>query len=419
MTQTLASPAPPPPAPAVRSRATTATAPRQGGVELRKFVAPTMSECLNRVKSELGPSAVILATRSVQERRFLGLMKREHVEITAGRGLRRPQPTPQPTPQRRPVSQSPATPSAPGKELLGTSAAASAAYLGVTQEVGELKKLVTELTIQFQNSKTPDLPDALAAVYRRLISQQVSEPTAKKLVEAVRDNLTPEQLKDAAAVRKAALEAVAGRLPICGESKKTTNGRPHVIALVGPTGVGKTTTIAKLAANLKLRKGAKVALITIDTYRIAAVDQLRRYAEIIDAPLAVVNAPNEIADAVARVGDHDYVLIDTAGRSPRDAVKLKELQQFLAAANPAETHLVLSTTCGRSSMMLALQRFSGVKTDKLIFTKLDEADDVGATLDVVAEKRLPVSYVTAGQDVPDDIEVADPRRLAKLILGDA
>lgn len=414
MTQTLApaptanprpaAPAPPPP-----------PASRPGGLELRKFVAPTMSECLNRVKSELGPSAVILATRSIQERRFLGLVKREHVEITAGRGLRRPQPSP----QRRPVPQPQAAPSAPGRELLGTGAAASAAYLGVTQEVGELKKLVTDLTIQFQNSKTPDLPDLLAPVYRRLIDQQVSEATAKKLVEAVRDNVTPEQLKDASAVRRAMLSAVADRLPVCGESKKTANGRPHVIALVGPTGVGKTTTVAKLAANLKLRKGAKVALITIDTYRIAAVDQLRRYAEIIDAPLAVVNAPNEIADAVARVGDHDYVLIDTAGRSPRDAVKLKELQQFLAAARPAETHLVLSTTCGRSSMMLALQRFSGVKADKLIFTKLDEADDVGATLDVVAEKRLPVSYVTAGQDVPDDIEVADSRRLAKLILGDA
>ena len=397
---------------------TTSVPATSGGLDLRKFTAPTLSDCLNRVKSELGPQAVVLATRTVKVPVFFGLIKREQIEITAGRGLRRkPQPA---APQAAQAAQAAPTqmkPSVPGQELLASHAASTSAVLGVTKEVSELKKLVGDLTSQFQNSQTPDLPPALAATLRQLKSEEVSGGLAREIVEAVRDALPAEALKDEAAVRAAVVEEVARRLPTAGESKRPAPGRPHIVALVGPTGVGKTTTIAKLAADMRVRRGAKVALITIDTYRIAAVDQLRRYAEIIDAPLLVVNTPQEISDAVARVADHDYVLIDTAGRSPRDAVKLKELQDFLAAAKPAETHLVLSTTCGRPSMMLAIERFAQVKADKLIFTKLDEADGVGATLDAVAARKLPVSYLTVGQDVPDDIELAESRKLAERILS--
>ena len=421
MTQTLTAPptmsATLPPAMPATYAATPSSAAKSvpatsGGLDLRKFTAATLSDCLNQVKSELGPQAVVLATRTVKVPVFFGLIKREQIEITAGRGLRRnPKPAApqQPAPQMKPI--------VPGQDLLASSAASTSAVLGVTKEVSELKKLVGDLTSQFQNSQTPDLPPTLAQALRQLKNEEVSAGLAREIVETVRDALPAEALKDDAAVQAAVVDEVARRLPTAGESKRPAPGRPHIVALVGPTGVGKTTTIAKLAADMRVRRGAKVALITIDTYRIAAVDQLRRYAEIIDAPLLVVNTPQEIADAVARVADHDYVLIDTAGRSPRDAVKLKELQDFLAAAKPAETHLVLSTTCGRPSMMLAIERFASVKADKMIFTKLDEADGVGATLDAVAARKLPVSYLTVGQDVPDDIELADSRKLAERILS--
>ena len=391
-----------------------------GGIEFRKFVAPSMNECLNRVKSEFGAQAVVLQTRTVQTRRFLGLVRREHVEVTAGRGF--PQAPRRIRPARReaPVEHAPTGSYGPAdpKALLNTPAAATTTYLGVQREVGELKGIIADLAEQVKNGRTPDWPPHFAAAHRSLVAAQVSEGRARDTIDSAHKALPPERRDDAAAVREAVRREVASRLPVAGGIGRGVrrSGKPHVVALVGPTGVGKTTTIAKLAATLKLRDGASVALITIDTYRIAAIDQLRKYAEIIDAPVQVVSSPREIADAVARVADHDYVLIDTAGRSPRDEAKLRELRDFLAAAKPAETHLVLSTVCGREAMLLAASRFAGVKADKLALTKLDEAADVGAAVDLAAATGLPLSYFTAGQDVPDDIEVADAAKLAALIL---
>jgi flagellar biosynthesis protein FlhF len=189
------------------------------------------------------------------------------------------------------------------------------------------------------------------------------------------------------------------------------------VALVGPTGVGKTTTVAKLAANFKLAHGFRPGLVTVDTYRIAAVEQLRTYAEIINLPLAVANAPGEMRRAIDELGDVDLVLIDTAGRSPRDEVKIRELADFLAEAQPDEVHLVLSAVAGERSLRAAVERFALVRADRLILTKLDEADGLGGVLAVLGQADRPVSYLTTGQAVPDDIEPADRRRLARLILG--
>jgi len=190
-----------------------------------------------------------------------------------------------------------------------------------------------------------------------------------------------------------------------------------VVALIGPTGVGKTTTIAKLAANLKLREKHRVGLITLDTYRIAAVDQLKKYADIIGAPLRVVNTTDDLREAIASMSDCEYVLIDTAGRSPKDTMKLNELRGFLDAAQPDEVHLVLSTTASPSCIQLAIDRFNDVRVDKIIFTKLDEAAHVGVVLNVIRKVNKSLSYITTGQDVPNDIEVGRGKKLAQLILG--
>jgi flagellar biosynthesis protein FlhF len=206
-------------------------------------------------------------------------------------------------------------------------------------------------------------------------------------------------------------------LPTSGPINKTKTTGPHVVALIGPTGVGKTTTIAKLAANLMLREKHRVGLITIDTYRIAAIDQLKRYADIIGSQLKVVGSAEEMRSAVKAMNECDFVLIDTAGRSPNDTLKLNELKSFLAAAGPQEVHLVLSTTANQESVELAMDKFGDVRFDKIIFTKLDEAAHVGTVLNVAKKTNRALSYVTIGQDVPDDIEVARGRRIAQLILG--
>lgn len=385
---------------------------------LRKFVAPTMEQCLLRMRNELGTSAVILSTRTVQLKRWLGLFRSDHIEVTAGRGLR--------TMPRRPTlargrdraethlpgDDSPRRGGAgfPGRELLSTPAAVGAAYRGVTQEIADLKSVIGELATQWRDSQSPEIPKPFLELYQALTNQQVNPPLAREIIFAAAAHAS-----DATDVRAVVCAQLERRLKTSGPLAGAAAGRPQVVALVGPTGVGKTTTIAKLAANLKLREGRKVGLITIDTYRIAAIDQLRKYAEIIDAPLCVVGSPAEIRQAVARMADLDFILIDTAGRSPKDAPKLEELGAFLEAASPDEVHLVLSSVCGSASARLALERFSGVRADRLIFTKLDEAARLGELLNVAAHTQLPVSYLTHGQDVPNDIEVASAAKLARMM----
>ena len=194
-------------------------------------------------------------------------------------------------------------------------------------------------------------------------------------------------------------------------------GERRLIALVGPTGVGKTTTIAKLAANFRLKEKRKVGLITVDTYRIAAVEQLRTYADIIDLPMAVVSTPREMREAVARMGDLELILMDTAGRSPRDEVKIQELKTMLTEAEADEVHLVLSSTAGSASLVRMAEQFAAVGTTTLVLTKLDEVAGLGNLLPLLRSCKLPLSYVTDGQNVPDDIEPADNRRLARMVLG--
>ncbi len=218
------------------------------------------------------------------------------------------------------------------------------------KEVGQLRELVGELVDQFQNSRTPHLPDDAAPHFRKLIDAGIGNVHASAIVKEALDRRDLVIGSEKPSIEKLVREALVSRLATTGATTRKTKGKPTVIALVGPTGVGKTTTVAKLAANLKLKENARVALVTIDTYRIAAIDQLKKYADIIDAPLAVVNEPREVQDAIARVADYDFVIIDTAGRSPRDAVKLAELTSSSTAADPAEMHLVLSSNHGIGSL---------------------------------------------------------------------
>lgn len=296
----------------------------------------------------------------------------------------------------------------------------------LAEEMRSMKRMVARMmTRQHRQRDETDLPEKLFDQYLALLEQEVAEELAGEIVQQVRQDLDPAQLDDEHACRRAVMNAVAKLLPMdqtaSGAPDTTRPGerrRPRTIALVGPTGVGKTTTIAKLAATFKLKRNKRVGLITMDTYRIAAVDQLRTYATIIGVPLHVVTAPHEMADAVRRCGACDVVLIDTAGRSQRDDPRLAELQAFLEAADPHETHLVLSSTCTQRVLEDTIERFSKIRTDRIIFTKLDEAVTLGVVLNVLRKVEKRLSYVTTGQEVPHQIEPGRPDRLAALLLGE-
>jgi flagellar biosynthesis protein FlhF len=401
-------------------------------MQLEKITAPTIADAFKEVKRLLGDDAVILSTRTITTRRWMGLRKREVVEVMAGKGVnvqrRGPAAPDKPVIRKVPPSGpaayaansklSPGVNLPPGKGLLESPAAQSVAMMNVANEITALKSMVTSLVSEVRNRTTPAVPEELFNFYSQLLESEVSEELATDIIRKIQQTARPEQLANALWVRERMVEQIEKLIPMSGaiERKKTTG--PHIVALIGPTGVGKTTTIAKLAANLKLREGKKVGLITIDTFRIAAIDQLRKYADLIGIVLTVVNNADEMRAAVDSMTDCEYVLIDTAGRSPTDALKLNELGRFLEAARPDEVHLVLSTTCGQRSAELAMEKFSGVRVDKVIFTKIDEAAQLGMLLSVVRKLNKGLSYVTTGQDVPDDIEVGQARRIAKLIVGE-
>jgi flagellar biosynthesis protein FlhF len=256
-------------------------------------------------------------------------------------------------------------------------------------------------------------------MYLRLISQEMSDELADQIVNAVRAELSAEQLEDETHVRASMLRHVASFIPVAEQAvpESTSDGRPLTIALIGPTGVGKTTTLAKLAASFKLRHHRKVALITSDTYRIAAVDQLRTYANIIGLPLEVALTPSEMKVAVDKLSASDVILIDTAGRSQNDDGRLRELQQFIAAANPHEVHLVLSSTAGQKVLLNEAEAFSAIGVHKIVLTKLDEAVSFGMLVNVIRQVGKHLSFVTTGQEVPTHLEIGRAERLAELILG--
>jgi flagellar biosynthesis protein FlhF len=430
-------------------------------MNLQTFKAPTMAIALQQVKTTMGPDAVILHTRTYQLRQWMGLRRRDVVEVTAGRGLgngqqrRRPQPPPastaddsgggalamnkspasgtaglslyvsqgrqapppKPSVLSVPAARSATDPVANGKTLLEMPAAGNALILSVSNEVTALKKLVGQLVTETRHNASPKVPEELFDHYLNLIENQVAEELALDIIRSLPRELRPDQLARPECIRERVAEHIERLVPTCGPLVRKATPGPHVLALIGPTGVGKTTTLAKLAANLKLKEGHKVGLITLDTYRIAAVDQLRRYADIIGSPLRVVSNPDELRAAVAGMSNMDFVLIDTAGRSPNDRLKLNELRELLNSIKPDDVHLVLSSTSCQSAVELAYQRFSEVRVDKMIFTKLDEASHVGVVLNVCHKVNKALSYVTTGQDVPNDIEVGRGRVLARMILS--
>lgn len=269
-----------------------------------------------------------------------------------------------------------------------------------------------------------DFGPPFAALYASLLGQSMAARLAREVMEEARDALPPAQRSDAAAVRAAVAARVAARLPACEpldtariEARRGSGARPFVMALVGPTGTGKTTTLAKVASTLALRRQLRVGLVTTDTFRIGAVDQLRTYAEIVGLPLRVAEDAAGVRDACAALDECDVLLVDTAGRSQRDATRLAELRELLRAADPDETHLVLSSAASEAAMVEEAGAFSPLGVDRLVLSKLDEAVGFGVLVQALRRISTPLSFLTTGQDVPDDIEPADAGRLAGMVVG--
>lgn len=283
------------------------------------------------------------------------------------------------------------------------------------QEVAELKETVQFLLGEFMRLGGRALSSELLTLYQRLISQGVEPKLAWSLMEKVQAELARFEgavaLRGPMALRRTLAEMVSTTGPL-----QIEEGRPKVVAFIGPTGVGKTTTIAKLAAHYALMEKRKVALVTLDTYRIAAVEQLKIYAKLIGIPSEVTLSGEELKTALTSQQDKDLILIDTAGRNQNAEMQMAELKAFFPDRLSMEIQLVISATTKERDLWEIYRKFALVKLSGLIFTKLDESQTFGGILNQVICSGLPLSYLTTGQRVPEDIEVAKGERVADLIL---
>ncbi|MBN1912048.1 MAG: flagellar biosynthesis protein FlhF, partial [Pirellulales bacterium] len=299
-------------------------------MEVKTYRASSMHDALMLVRHELGPDAAVLHTREVRQRRCFGLLAgRQEIEVTASAGVNVPSRLPQTAakaaaPVAAPRSVAPAPPRV-------------ATHGRLESQLEHLQGMVRDLCRQSNDREHFDLPDVLFRLFTDLIEADVNEKLAREMVEQLRAQTPDAELSDPVMVKARMTRLLEEQIPVAGPIT-VTPGTSRVVALVGPTGVGKTTTIAKLAANHRLKMRQKVGLITVDTYRIAAVEQLRTYADIIDLPMQVVSTPREMREAVRRLAGLDLILMDTAGRSPRDDIRIQELKAFLNEAGADEVH---------------------------------------------------------------------------------
>ena len=379
-------------------------------------------ECIGRAHAELGSGAVFLNEETRVEERLLGIIKRDIVEMlfatdlegTALEGQGRPLPVPVPSERTSDPAAAPAAAAATDAvgRLEGEVRDLSNTVRALVREVAESGFAPLEIaTIAGPGSKDESQASGLSRhpdLRALLIEAEVPEPLLSELLAQV-----PEAAQGAAA-RRALLAAIAERIAAAPFGEPAA-GQANVIALVGPTGVGKTTTIAKLAAPYALSRKRRIGLVTLDTYRIAAVEQLRTYAEIMDVPVRVAHGRKDIVQALQSLSGCDLIFLDTAGRSQKNREQVAEMEKVLEGIR-CEPHLVVSATTKPRDLHEIVREFSAVRFRSLILTKLDETNTLGPALELITQTGLSVSYVTAGQRVPEDIEAADPHRFAARLL---
>ncbi|MFZ5826797.1 MAG: flagellar biosynthesis protein FlhF [Bacillota bacterium] len=401
-------------------------------MQVKRYLAPTFAEALIQAKNELGTDAVIVESRKLKVGGIFGFFGREMTELTvavdqrpANRPLSGPTPaaraaapSPSPAPGMPPAAMAAASQVAIGRTSAPAGAVAVAApepraadsYLSSLQkEMAGLKVAVTRL---LENNANPaalrELHGFGLEVFETLLDAGVDQSAALDIGRMV--TAGGEQ-------GKSLLQQELQRLMGPGAPIEIKPGQRKIVALVGPTGVGKTTTLAKLAAHFALERGLKVGLVTSDTFRIAAIEQLRTYADILGIPVYTVERPEDAANAMKETVDCDLVLVDTGGRNHRDKARMAELRELLAVLHPDETHLVVSLNVNPRDAFDMLEHYLPLGVNRFIFTKLDEATSPGLLLNIRMKYDKPVGYVTHGQAVPDDIIPADQVDFSKILLG--
>jgi flagellar biosynthesis protein FlhF len=377
-------------------------------MHIRTFRAASLQDALEDIRRQMGPEASVLHTRQVRDG-WMGWLGRTYVEVTAGLRDVTDQPPTVPYDQGRSSREIDSRmASQVGSNSYPYSAVESA---GLDRVPHDRLSLVAE--------PSTSLPVALESYRDSLLLAGVSPAITARWLEATTSFAASLGDSPGEGWLDHLKRSITRELTVGGPIR-TQPGDRHVVALVGPTGVGKTTTIAKLAAGFRIEARRRVGMVTIDTFRIAAVQQLKAYAEIMDLPMEVVERPDQMGQALDRLGDVDLVLIDTAGRSPRSDARIDQLVELLRTAQPDETHLVLSATSSPASVQSVIKGFAPIRPTAAILTKLDEAPYTAGIISAIVTSEsfpgIPLSYLTNGQQVPDDIAIADAETLLSRLI---
>lgn len=435
-------------------------------MQTRTFQAANMAEAMQLVKTELGPDAMIISSRKERRKGLLGFFAKPVFRITAtidtvSKYMARPyheescreettrdsfrnsmlEPLARELKElRERVDSLIVKENAPRQEPVMPATVAGATsgndfsqHEPLDGEMVELKKLLLESVqgesvravpatrvstgsvacASSERSKKDSV--SLAGVSATLHEAGLVEASVHTLLGKVKNSEKP--IDDEGALRGLLKESLEATVRCSGAIRLKKNGT-KIVALVGPTGVGKTTTIAKLAALFTIGRKAKIALVTIDTFRVGAVEQLKTYSSIMGVPLEVASTPKELEKALAAHTDKDLVLIDTVGRSPKDKETIESLRAMLDSSFTIETHLCVAATTRERELRGIVESFGALPVNRLLFTKLDESSSFGSIVNLQIENKLSLSYFTRGQRVPEDIEPASGKKVAELILGE-
>jgi len=383
---------------------------------MKRYEVSSLQEALRRVKKDLGPEAIILSTKTLRDSsppllEVVAALDRKHGEA---RPARREEPAPSFSPGGDGMPDWARSLSADLKELKGR-IGHDRTDPRLREELSEVKDALFTLfdMLGFRHGSRDESP--YGRLYHRLLANGVSRARALRVVDGVREEGRKSGEDTYEASVRRAREAILRSFP--REASPDPGGR--VKAFVGPTGVGKTTTVAKLAARFALDQRLKVGLITMDTYRIASVEQLRTYADIMKLPLEVAGDGPGFHESLRNFADRDVVLVDTAGRNPGEREYLEGLKQTFDGCPGMEVNLLLTPAMNREGLRMTADRFRLLGYDSIILTKLDECRRFGVVFDILEQAARPVRYVTCGQNVPQDIKEVTPGSLASLILGNS
>lgn len=400
---------------------------------IKKYTARTEKEAIEAAKKELGENIVIMNVKNTRKKGFMGLFSASVVEVTVALEAENERPNPVFPPKKETTG--PIVPDSvwEKKPLLDKENAVSVegeTGKAIVEKLDGLQSLLQQQLKMTEEEKKEEIKEEakgdkmsdeimtfVKLLYNTMIENEVSDKYANQLIDEIERNGKPDMQMDfvlSNVYQKMILKFGKAKLIQASENK------PKLIYFIGPTGVGKTTTIAKIASKFCVEEKKKIALLTADTYRIAAAEQLRTYANILEVPFRVIYTPEEIVQSVEEFKNLDYILVDTSGHSHQNQEQKEAIVEFLQATDDTiekEIFLVVSATTKYKDLVRIADSYKSVKDYKIIFTKLDETTALGNLYNLRLYTGASLSYVTCGQNVPDDISPFNPQFTVKQILS--